>query len=199
MADFFKVNIDNKASINSDICVVDRYNNNLIFTSCIGYVSNIKEAVKAINYNTNIYIQSHGTYKTMAFGYNVESRKTADNDFSHFVAYMKDKEFIDSDGDERIACYLFARNDEEKMDIIYDKLYQHLSVPLLKEWIPILYDGFVSMGFIRELEVFHIYDKAPFHAFCLNIKKQNLIDMISAGLKENRLSICDTNQVSATM
>ena len=169
MADFRKISIDNKPSLNTDICVVDRSTNSLVFLSCIGYITNIKEASKALNYNNNVYINGYGTYKTMHKGFNTEIKRTADNDFSHLVAYLKDKEFNDSDGDERIICYLFARNNEDKYNMLFDKLYQHLSVPLLKDWMEIIFNKMYENDYITTLNVLHIYDYAPFYAYKINI------------------------------
>ena len=54
MADFRKISIDNKQSLNTDICVVDRSTNSLVFLSCIGYITNIKEARNLMNFVKDI-------------------------------------------------------------------------------------------------------------------------------------------------
>jgi len=196
---FRKISIGNNASVNSDIIVVDRYSGILVFVSAVGYVTAIKDMGKNINYNNSVYIPSGGSYKTIAFGYNVETRKTTDSDFSHLVASRKDSVIQDAQHEERLISYVYARNPEELCDMVYDKLYKHMSVPLLREWMPVLTNNMQSLGYIRELNVLHSYDHAPFSAYALNLTKTNLIELVTGALKNQRITINDSNEVSDTM
>lgn len=196
---FRKISVGNKASVNSDIIVVDRYTGVLVFVSAVGYVTAIKDMSKDINYNNNVYIPNAGSYKTIAFGYNVETRKTTDSDFVHLVASRKDSVIKDATQEERLVSYVYSRNQEELFDMIYDKLYKHMSVPLLREWMPVLAANMQSLGYIRELNVIHGYDDKPFSAYALNLSKTNLIDLVTGGLKNNRFDINGTTEVSRVM
>lgn len=196
---FKKISVGNKASVNSDIIVVDRYTGTLVFASAVGYVTAIKDMSKDINYNNNVYVPNVGSYKTIAFGYNVETRKTTDSDFTHLVANRKDTVMKDATQDERLISYVYARTQEELFDMIYDKLYKHMSVPLLREWMPVLAANMQSLGYIRQLNVVHIYDQAPFDAYALNLTRTNLMELVTGGLKNNRFTINNTTEVSRVM
>lgn len=196
---FRKISIGNNASVNSDIIVVDRYTGVLVFVSAVGYVTAIKDMGKSINYNNSVYIPNGGSYKTIAFGYNVETRKTTDSDFTHLVASRKDSIIQDAQHEERLVSYVYARNPEELCDMVYDKLYKYMSVPLLREWMPVLTTNMQSLGYIRELNVLHGYDYAPFSAYALNLTKTNLIELVTGALKNQRITINESNEVSDTM
>lgn len=196
---FKKISIGNQASLNADIIVTDAYTGVLIFVSAVGYVTAIKDMAKNINYNNNVFVQNGGSYKTITSGYQVETRKTSDSDFTHLVASRKDSIIEDATHTERLIAYVYARNEEELHNMVYDKLYKHMSVPLLKEWMPTLVTNMQSLGYIRELRVMHAYDAFPFSAYVLNLTKTNLIELVTGALKNNRITINNTNVVSTTM
>jgi superfamily II DNA or RNA helicase len=198
LAKFKRLNIATYPYVHYDTLVTDRYTGILVFASIIGYSTVISDLTKEINKSNSVYIEGSGYCRTVPRGYDVE--KKSNGDFTHAVITRKDSVTEANDGDERLVCYIFSRNEEELFQRVYDKLYKNTPVPLLQEWMPYIIQQMVSDSSIREMSV--VFDDTkpkPFNCHMLAVAKSRLIAIVSNGLRCGAININGRNTVSPLM
>jgi hypothetical protein len=204
MPQFRRFNVGNNPYVHYNTLVNDRTAGKLVFASIVGYATAINQTVKDINKMNSVYIEGHGQCGTVFNGYIVEKRKQPNSEFMHAVIYRKDAVEQDEQNsqDEVLKAYIYSRNDEEKLSRIYDKLYKHTSVPVLMEWMPYVLTRLQVLGYLKSNSV--LFDNTdgqtqPFECYFLNIKKSQLIRIVSDGLSTGAINIRNSNTVSETM
>jgi hypothetical protein len=141
MPKFRRMNIGNTGNCYADTVIMDRYSNTLVFASMVGYAGAMPVICKEVNKNNNVYIEDCGYCRTAGNKYDVVKKKQNNSDFMHVIITKKD-EVRTENNEEFLFCYIFYRNAEERADAIYDKIYKHTPVPILKEWMPYIISEF---------------------------------------------------------
>lgn len=198
---FGRFNVGTSPYAHYDTVAMDRTTGTLVFASVVGYTSIINLTAKEINKVNNVYIEGPGYSRTVSGGFEVEKRRQNNSDFMHMIAYRKDVITEEQNGgDERMVSYIFCKDQEEKISRVFDKLYKNTAIPLLREWIPYLITQMERDSNLREVTVHYNTElPRPFHAYCLNITKNNLARMISNGLNVGVINVNDTHQASGSM
>lgn len=200
MSKLRKVRLDNCNHVFADTVVTDY--STPAFISYVAY-NNLGNAIASvINNGYSCHIEGIGYYRLPKDRYAIEKRRSSNSDFVHVIAYAKDDIEIRKNGEEVLHCYLFYKNDEEKLDRLYDKIYENTAIPILREWMPYLLSRLVSTSALRYLNVYYNSDalsEPPFYAASLNVHKSALIRLISAGLAHGDISICEGAQTSELM
>jgi superfamily II DNA or RNA helicase len=201
LALFRRLSIGNSAYAHYDTFVLD-HNNTLVYASIIGYDALIKDMSKEVNKVNNIYLESLGYCRTVSRGYEVDKRKQNNSDFSHLVVYRKDKVMGEDTPQERLLAYIFYRNEQEKFQAFYDKIYKNTSVPVLMEWIPYIIESASTNNNLRRTTIY--YDNTdekpkPFECLCLDISKEQLLNIVQNGLRTGAINVRGSNETSEQM
>ena len=209
-----KVNVGNGPYANANMICVDSYNGQIVYLSLISYDGTIKTITKDINKRSSVYIERMGSYTTMPKSYEIIRTKDQDTDYSHAIIYKKDEVAEDSRGREYLNAYIYTRlpddfrlndiihNDaeipEELVDAIYDKLYAHTPVPLIREWMDHIVRTMIGNGYMSELRAFKPEDE-NFKVFRLRVRFDSLFQIVSQGLQHRVINVNGTNEPSPEM
>jgi hypothetical protein len=209
-----KINVGNGPYANANIACHDPSNSQIVFLSLISYDGTIKAISKEINRRNSVYIERIGNFGTTYKGYEVIKTKDQESDYAHAVIYKKDEVTSDRNGQEYLNAYLYtnlpdnfslseavqsnANLPEELLNSVYDKLYAHTPVPLLRDWMNYITRSLVNNASIRELRCFKP-DDTNFKVFKLYVKFSTLFQIVSTGLQSERINVNGTNQTSPEM
>lgn len=200
---FERLSISNVTSaVFADILLYDSYNSNMLsFASLVMNDTAVKELTKTLKKNnTQIYFNRIRKYlQVSGEKYEIIKKKHNSSDFNHVVLMRKDKvENIKDKNNDIYDFIIYYRTQEELYNNLYDKLYKYSAVPILKEWMPNIYNRLILGGFIRDLESFNIHNKDNkiINAKRMQISKEQLIHLISRLLHFKELSINNSNEKS---
>lgn len=192
-----RFNFSGVSSILCDTCVIDSQNNKtLIFASFVGYNAAIKTYSKMFKKQSFIYAQGSGNLQLLNNLYDINTYHTSENDFSHLIVSTKDS-FINNT--DQFISYLFINNNTTKENVLYDKLYKMISIPLLKEWMPYLWNELEDNEFIQPLNIATVKTEIPFEVYKLSVTENEILTFIQEALREKNLSINNSNEVSMVM
>ena len=146
--DLINVSIGNIAGVAyaTEICY-DRYSQNLLYMSVVGYKSLMDEIIKVFNNPfEDAYIRFRGPscYKRKHTRYVVESIKNSDTDIVNTIIYLKDVYNVQQNGEDW-TLYMYLKENEihdnnRVKELLLDKLLKYSSVPILPEWIDYIYE-----------------------------------------------------------
>lgn len=200
-----RVNVNTGPYVNANIASYDVGSGEIIFLSLLGYSAAIKQIGKDINKRNQVLIGSR--YFNSAFkAYEVIQTRSSDSDFAHTIIYKKDTVYKQENGVEHMLAYVFTQLDrgyvlgdedipQELLDGMYDKLYKHTPVPVLREWMPYIMRGLIANNTVTEPYV-HKEDEDQFRVFRINMPFPLLSQLISQGLREREISIEGCAEVS---
>ena len=120
MQDFLSFSVGELGSILADTVVVDRSTNEVVFFSAISYNTLINVSIKELNKNNSIYCSNVGYVRTAKQGYEIETKKQSENDYTHMVGYAKNKIVYKEDGSEDIRLYIFCKDKSELSNKIFN-------------------------------------------------------------------------------
>lgn len=192
-----RIQIDNSAYMHSDLLIVDRYGaNELVFASIIANDTLLKNIGKTLKKKVNGHIESRCHVTISGCKYSKE--KKGNTDFAHMLIYKND--IIDkSVENETYQLYIIYRTEQELNDLLYDKLYQHTPIPMLKEWMPYLLQRFRFNRCVRDLSVYQNSTTVRYNAIKINIIKMQLLEIIQVGLRTGTININNAVRNSTVM
>jgi len=156
-------------------------------------------------------------FTTLPKGYKVYASRMDNSEFSHLMAYKKDRVDKDEAGNEHIHAYIFLRPEEkitttlfdmqhdesypqELVDAVFNKLDELSPAPILKEWTKYLMKGMINTGRLQQASVNdRYYDDGNFYCYYINCTVDEIINRISGGLRAQSISINSTYDVSDEM
>ena len=181
----------------------DRYTNDLLFVSVVGYKSMIDEIVRLFNNPNeafNIRCKGSNAYKRKGARYIIESSKNTNSDIVNAVICLKDYYKVQNSGEEW-TMYFYLKEDENIdariKELLLDKLVKYSSVPVLPEWIDYLYavmeDDFV--------ECYHIFLSETQKVLCCRLHgDQDYVKrLITEGLSTGAININGSNEASVLL
>ena len=200
----FSVQIGDSPYIKSQLVVCDRSSGSgLAFISVIGRSAAVKDFTNDINRaGQNLRCYPCGYYNTVSKGYDVYMSKDGNSQYSHAIVCRKDKVEKLMNGDESATMYLFLKEDFDgsydcksgKKDmvslykVLFSKLYKNMSVPLLEEWMPYIFDKFVSNGMCFFYTTYRLNDE-PFSCIRIQVNSSHLYTLVQEGLKNSKIFI----------
>lgn len=199
MQDFLSFSVGELGSILADTVVVDRSTNEVVFFSAISYNTLINVSIKELNKNNSIYCSNVGYVRTAKQGYEIETKKQSENDYTHMVGYAKNKIVYKEDGSEDIRLYIFCKDKSELSNKIFNLASKYSSIPILEEWKDYLTESLMDAFRINELTVRTKYDEIPFKAYCVFFDKKCIKTIIQEGLQTQEINIKGSNNPSAVM
>ena len=181
----------------------DRYNQDLLFVSVVGYKSIIDEIVRLFNNPNeafNIRCKGSTAYKRKGTRYTIESSKNSNSDIINAVICLKDYYKVQNSGEEW-TMYFYLKEGEDTdariKELLLDKLIKYSSVPVLPEWIDYLYtvmeDDFV--------ECYHVLLEGTQNVLCCRLHgDQNYVKrLITEGLTTGAININGSNEPSVML
>ena len=181
----------------------DRYSQDLLFVSVVGYKSMIDEIVRMFNNPNeafNVRCKGSTMYKRRGARYVIESSKCSNSDIINAVIFLKDYYKVQASGEEwTMYFYLKESEDIEARikELLLDKLIKYSSVPVLPEWIDYLYtvmeDDFV--------ECYHIFLSETQKVLCCRLHgDQDYVKrLITEGLSNGSININGSNEPSVML
>ena len=181
----------------------DRYSQDLLFVSVVGYKSMIDEIVRMFNNPNeafNVRCKGSTMYKRRGARYVIESSKCSNSDIINAVIFLKDYYKVQASGEEwTMYFYLKESEDIEARikELLLDKLIKYSSVPVLPEWIDYLYtvmeDDFV--------ECYHIFLTGVDKVLCCRLHgDQDYVKrLITEGLSNGSININGSNEPSVML
>lgn len=192
-----RISINESNFMHYDVAIVDRGCFELVFASMVAPDGLTKTIAKDIKKKANCYIQGK-VHTTIRGKYAIEKEKNANSDYSHMI--IKKEDVIDKiDNGDFYTFYIFHRNTEELENIVFDKLYAHTSVPIMREWMPYILECFAESRSIKNLTVYHGYEEQPFNCAKLAISQQSLLHCVQDGLQKGHININNITHVSDVM
>ena len=201
MPKFRRMNVGNAGNCYADTIVIDRYSNTLVFASIVGYAASMSFIIKEINKSNNVYIDGIGYTRTAGCKYDIVKKKQSNSDFVHIVVNKKDDIKTENDN-ETLFGYIYYRNNDERLNAIYDKIYANTPVPVLIEWMPYIISELEREQSIKSTRVYYDNeDDKPQTFFCqsINITQASLSNIVSRGLQIRTLNVNGTNVASEDM
>ena len=196
---FNRLRIDNSNYIHYEVAIVDRGASDLIFTSMVGSDVLLKNIGKMIKKKANCYLESQ-CHCTIQGKFNIEREKQSNSDFSHMV--LRKEDIIEKNNDTDEEFYIFYnvyRSPEELKDILYDKLYNNTSVPILESWMDFIINNFEVSGQMSDLRVFSANADIGISASKVIITKSALLSLVQNGLRSKLIQIENIEVPSNTM
>lgn len=207
MAGLTNVNVGNSSYVSGNIVSYDINKHEIVFLSLLGYSSVIKVITKDINHRNQVSIGSR-YFTSVPKAYEIINSKQADSDFSHAIIYRKDNVYTDDQGNEQILAYIFTElpadykfdniidiYPEELLNNIYDKIYAHVSAPVLREWMPYIVRNLIANNCLVEVTVIKP-DEVNMRVFRIAFQFRFLSGLISKGLDEREITINGCEQSS---
>ena len=181
----------------------DRYTNDLLFVSVVGYKSMIDEIIRLFNNPNeafNIRCKGSSMYKRKGARYTIESSKNSNSDIVNAVICLKDYYKVQNHGEEwTMYFYLDKEEDTDSRikELLLDKLVKYSSVPVLPEWIDYLY---VSMedDFVQ---CYHLCLEGTREVYCCRLHgNQDYVKrLITEGLSNGSININGSNEPSVML
>ena len=181
----------------------DRYTNDLLFVSVVGYKSMIDEIIRLFNNPNeafNIRCKGSSMYKRKGARYTIESSKNSNSDIVNAVICLKDYYKVQNHGEEwTMYFYLDKEEDTDSRikELLLDKLVKYSSVPVLPEWIDYLY---VSMedDFVQ---CYHLCLEGTQEVYCCRLHgNQDYVKrLITEGLSNGSININGSNEPSVML
>ena len=181
----------------------DRYTQDLLFVSVVGYKSMIDEIVRMFNNPNeafNVRCKGSTMYKRKGARYTIESSKNSNSDIVNAVICLKDYYKVQNSGEEW-TMYFYLKEGEDTdtriKELLLDKLIKYSSVPVLPEWIDYLYtvmeDDFV--------ECYHIFLSETQKVLCCRLHgDQDYVKrLITEGLSNGSININGSNEPSVML
>ena len=192
-----RVSVGSLGSMLTDTVVIDRQAGELAFFSAVSYSTLMQASLKEMNKPGSFaHIYGLGVGKIPKQGYEVESKKEANSDYVHTIAYAKDRITYKEDGTEMISLYIYCQDVNELADKLYAKASKASSVPLLEEWKDYLLLGLQEERLVRRLAVHCSEEEAPFTAFRVDFDKETIKNIITKGLQQKIINIKGSNEPS---
>ena len=181
----------------------DRYTNDLLFVSVVGYKSMIDEIIRLFNNpNEAFTVRCKGStmYKRKGARYTIESSKNSNSDIVNAVICLKDYYKVQNHGEEwTMYFYLDKEEDTDSRikELLLDKLVKYSSVPVLPDWIDYLY---VSMedDFVQ---CYHLCLEGTQEVYCCRLHgNQDYVKrLITEGLSNGSININGSNEPSVLL
>ena len=194
-----KVSIDNLSShVFTDTIFIDRYTNEVVFMSLIGYNSTINLINKSLSNckeKINVYVKYSFNKHTAPNKYDTFIRKK-DSDFTHLIACVKDKYNFNESVGENFLCYIVcSSNDREELkEKVYQKIDEYSSIPLIREWMDYVLDYLLDNCYLIELDKYSVENDIV--AYKLELSRHTMAYIISHGLEIEKISIEGKNEYS---
>ena len=181
----------------------DRYSQDLLFISLVGYKSMIDEVIRLFNKSNEqllIRCKSSNSYKRKGAKYVIESSKSNNSDIVNAVIFLKDYYKVQASGEEwTMYFYLKANEDhDEKMkELLLDKLTKYSSVPVLPEWIDYIYEQVED----DLVQCYHTIQEGTQEIYCCRLHgDQNYVKrIITEGLSNGSININGSNEPSVLL
>lgn len=198
--------------VNANTAIVDGASHRLVFLSVIGYDNIVRNIAKEINKRSQIYIERFGNYQTGYKEYTIDRYKDTATDYTHAIIAIKDKADTNDAGVVSLTAYVYASMTPEEFDLdkckkgtaqapntlvdkIYDKLYEHMPTPMIKDWKNFIVDQVIQQNFVSELRSFK-NEGDLLRAFKLTMTSAILGRIVQEGLSSGRINIRGTNTTS---
>jgi SNF2 family DNA or RNA helicase len=184
--------------LNCDTAIIDVNLNRLVFFSVIGYSASIKGNLSKIKEESRpyAYMREMGTINMVRGGYEIEQKKQQDGDYIHAIGFLKDKITEYSNGRQDLSTYVYYKDEEDKNQKIYDKLYKNFTVPMISEWKNYIIDKLTTNRKIYDLRVVSTNENINFNACGVYVDNNYLERIIVEGLKNKEISIKGSNEPS---
>ena len=198
--DLFRISANGLGSIYSDTVILDSYENEIVFFSAVAYNPLIQATVKQVSKaGSFVYVTNSGSYKCPRQGYNTSIKRESNSEYSHVVAYAKDKVEYREDGSELIRVYIYCKDESELVEKTYDKLVKYSSIPVLDEWKSYVCEKLIANRFLKKLSVKTNNNSFSSNCYKLICNKDSIKTIIQRGLKEKAINIKGSNNPSALM
>lgn len=196
---FDKIQIDNGAYMHYDAVVIDRSAQEFVFGSIVASDVALKNIMKVVKKKVNCYVE-HKCHAVIQGDFIVEKEKQTNGDFAHLVMMKKDVVEKISDN-EMYTFYIISRDNEELESVLYDKLYDNTSIPIMRDWMKYIFQHFSINHNIREMTVYHRYEDGtePFRAHKVCFTKSGLLDAVQTGLRSGNINIDNQRESSTIM
>lgn len=206
-------NIGSGPYVRTCTAVTDASARDINFLSVIGGTTSVKKFAADLNRSgDNLSIETCGHFRTVSKGYDVYLSKDPGSQYSHAIFCRKDHVEQTHSGDEELFATIYLKKHfnytsdilsstddlTDLYDALYAKLYNNLSAPLLREWMPYVLNQFVIHGDCRLLRVHNCSD-SPFCAIALDICTSDLYDYLQRGIRESEIFIVPGENTSETM
>ena len=206
-------NIGSGPYVRANLAVTDASARDINYISVIGGSVSIKRFAADINRSgDNLSIEFCGHFRTVSNGYNVYISKDGGSQYSHAIFSRKDRVEKTNSGDEQLFATLYLQKNiryttditdtdddlTELYDMLYAKLYNNMSTPILRDWMPYVLRQFVSHGDCRILSVHNCGD-GPFCALAIDICASTLYEYLQTGIRESLIFIEPGAMTSQTM
>ena len=194
-----KLTVGKLRSVFYDIIVADQNSGQLVFASIIDSDTMLKPYQFEINKKNSVYVEGlRRYYTTDGNKYDVDKKKQPNSDFAHMIVNKQDS-VEELNENSLLTAYIYVRPEEDLGLKVYDKLYANTSIPLLEEWMPYLTNELTGHNYLRKLVVDSIHEKHPFEAYMLRISTVQLLGLVQSGIRENRININNSHEVSELM
>ena len=197
-----RITVGKNSPVYYDILVTDYYTSEIVFASIIDNAREIKKIKFEINRSNNVYCsETRSYYKIGKSKYDIISKRMPKSDFSHLVINKKDTvEEVDKDSsNELLTSYIYVKQDKTLNEVLYDKLYEKTSVPLIEDWMGYISKELKKENYLTELYLYTTYETAPFKVYKLEISTKQLLAIVQNGIRENEISINGTHETSPMM
>lgn len=197
MMNITKLSICGLNSLDCDFYIKNQ-SNKLVFFSVVGSTTLVKMSMAKLKEKTNAYCSISGESFNLTMPsneYEIKMKKQLNGDYMHAVGYLKDK-ITESTFSKLISFYVYYNkgNIEERNNKIYDKIYKNLSVPIIEDWKEYIISELINKYFITE--TISSNDKAIFECALCSVREETIEEIITNGLKENKISINGNNNAS---
>ncbi|TKI53340.1 hypothetical protein FC756_24340 [Lysinibacillus mangiferihumi] len=210
-----RVTVDNTIKANANMAAFDGVTHKLVFLSVLGYDAAIKKLVKEINRKTTVYVERFGNYGTGYKEYDVKRHKDQATDYGHTVISIKDQVDVSESGVVSLRGYVYAELTAEEfnlraathergeihedlINLVHDKLSQHMPVAIIEEWKDYVVEQVFRNRLVDEIRVFKD-ENDKLRVFKVSIDSNQLSNIIQNGLQRREISIMGTNTVSEEM
>lgn len=197
------------SSVYSDTVIADlNGNNTLMFASMVLTDTMAKDANRVFGKTASIYMEAIRKYLNNAGEkYNIIKKKIHNSNFNHVIVTRKDKVERLNDKNELYDFVVYAKNIgnvidnreenlQEVYNSLYDKLYELTSIPILKEWMPILSQKLSEHRFMRPLHCETVHSPAQLRAYRIIISKEQLTTIVTDMVKSGDVNINGSNEKS---
>lgn len=192
-----RMSVGQLGSMLTDTVGIDRQAGELVFFSAVSYTTLMQASLKEMNKpGSFVHMYGLGTAKIPKQGYEIESKKEANSDYVHTVAYAKDRITYKEDGTEEISLYIYCQDVNELADKLYAKASKASSVPLLEEWKDYLLLGLQEEKRVKRLALHGSEEEVSFSAFRVDFDKDMIKKIITRGLQQKIISIKGSNEPS---
>ena len=196
-------NIGNGPYVRTCTAITDASARDINFLSVIGGTTSIKRFATDLNRSgDNLSIETCGHFRTVSKGYDVYISKDAGSQYSHAIFSRKDRVEKTHSGDEELFATIYLQKSfyyitdilsstedmSELYDSLYTKLYNNLSAPLLRDWMPYVFRQLINHGDCRLLRVHNCSD-SPLCAIALDVLSSSLYNYLQAGIRESEIFI----------